>query len=57
MHVIARMAREPAPHFGYFVRPVIIHDHVHLGIGRKLRIDEREELEKFLMPMSAMAPC
>jgi hypothetical protein len=34
MQVIARMTHKPADDLWRFVRPVIVHDHVHLSVGR-----------------------
>ena len=48
------MAHEPANDFRCFVRPVVVHDYVHVTVWRQLGIDALEEFQKLLMAMAAM---
>ena len=55
MHVIPRMTRKPARDLGNFMRPIVIHDDVHLARWRQAGIDLIQELEELLVPMPAIA--
>jgi hypothetical protein len=48
------MADKPSEDLGGFVRAVVIHDHVHVSVGRQLGIDALEKFQKFLMAMAPM---
>ena len=43
MQVVARMPHEPADDLRRFVRPVVVHNDVHVAVGRQLGIDAREK--------------
>src|SRR5215218_6115887 len=54
MHVIPGMADKPPRHLRGFVRPIVVHDHVHLALRRHGRVDLIEELKQLLMAMPPM---
>jgi hypothetical protein len=48
------MTHKPPNDLGRFVRAVVVHDHVHVAIGRQRGVHALKEFEKLLMPMTAM---
>jgi hypothetical protein len=49
----ASMPTQPAFHLGMLLRRVVIHDEMHFPIGGRLRVDEPQEAQPFLVPMLA----
>jgi hypothetical protein len=54
VQVIPRVPGKPAGHLGHFVRPVIVHDDVHVAARRQLAVEPGQNLEKLLVPMASM---
>jgi hypothetical protein len=55
MQGIAGMTHKPPNDLGRFVRAVVVHDHVHVAIGRQRGVHALKEFEKLLMPMTRIA--
>jgi len=51
VHVVARMAREPAPNAGRLVRPIVVEDQMDVEGRRHGRLDGVEELAEFHGPV------
>src|SRR5262249_46517753 len=54
MDVIPRMPDKPARHLWRFMRAGVVHDHVHLAVGREGGVHVVEKLEQFGVAMPAM---
>ena len=55
MEMVARAPQEPADDLRDLVGPVVVHDEVDRAVGRELRIEPVQELQKLLMAMPPMA--
>ena len=56
-----KMALQPSPHLGMFVRAVVIHDQMERNLARKFLIEPAQDAEIILMPNAvdsiARSPC
>ena len=57
VHVETGMAREPTLHLWMLVRGVVVGDHVKLELRRRALVDQLQESDPFLVPVSLHAGC